>query len=157
MSTQTKRPSEYLKDYHCNLNVSNTFSKVKYPLNLVCFIINYHLLTHFFVMSISSHVESNTYSEVVKHYCWIKAIQYKISALETNQTWETVFLPMVKTVIGCKLVFKIKYKVDETVERYKARWVTNTQNYLESFSLVAKMTSIKLFLSLASIYNWKLK
>jgi len=33
MSTRTKKPHEYLKDYHYNLNVSNTFSKVKHPLN----------------------------------------------------------------------------------------------------------------------------
>jgi len=35
MSTRIKRPPEYLKDYLCNLNVSNTSSRVKYPLNYV--------------------------------------------------------------------------------------------------------------------------
>jgi len=36
---------------------------------------------------------------------------------------ETTFLPKYKTVIGCKWIFKIKYKADEIVERYKARLV----------------------------------
>jgi len=86
MSTRTKRPPEYLKDYHCNINVPNTSSGVKYPLNSV---LSYNKLSHSyksFVLSISSHVEPNTYSEVVKYDCWRKAIQCEISALESNQT-----------------------------------------------------------------------
>ena len=52
-------------------------------------------------MSLSSHhVESNTYSEAVKHDCWRKAIQCEISSLESNQTWEIVLLPKEKTTIG---------------------------------------------------------
>ena len=74
MSTRKKRPPKYLKDYHYNINVSNTSSKVKYPLNSV---LSYNKLSPSytsFVMSISSIVESNTYSEVVKHDCWRDAI-----------------------------------------------------------------------------------
>jgi len=163
MSTRPKRTPEYLKDHHCNLNVSNTSSRVKYHLNSV---LSYDKLSSSykpFVMSISSHVEPNTYSEAVKYDCWRKVIQCEISALESNQTWETVLLPKNKIAIGCKWVFKIKYNADGTVERYKARLVakgyTQTEgiDYLETFSPVAKMTTIRLLLSLASIYNWELK
>jgi len=100
MSTRPKRPLEYLKDYHCNLNVSNTSYRVKYPLNSF---LSYDKLSPSykpFVMSISSHVEPNTYSEAVKYDCWRKAIQCEISALDSNQTWETVLLPKNKTAIG---------------------------------------------------------
>jgi len=100
MSTRPKRPPKYLKDYHCNLNVSSTSSTVKYPLNSV---LSYDKLSPSykpFVMSISSHVEPNTYSKAVKYDCWRKAIQCEISALESNQTWETVLLPKNKTAIG---------------------------------------------------------
>jgi len=79
--------------------------------------------------------------------------------LESNQTWKIVLLPKNKTVIGCKWVFKIKYNTDGTVERYKARLMakgyTQTEgiDYIETFSLVAKMTTVRLLLSLTSIYN----
>ena len=80
-----------------------------------------------------------------------------------NQTWETALLPKNKAAIGCKWVFKIKYKANGTIERYKARLVakryTQTEgiDYLDTFSPVAKMTTIRLLLSFASIYNWELK
>jgi len=83
--------------------------------------------------------------------------------LESNQTWEIVFLPKNKIVVSCKWIFKIKYNADETVEKHKARLVvkgyiqTEGIDNLETFSPVAKMTTIRLFLSLASIYNWELK
>jgi len=145
MSIRIKRPPEYLKNYHCNLNVSNTSSRVKYPLN---FVLSYNKLSpsyKSFVMSLSSHVEPNTYFEAVKYDCWRKAIQCEIFALESNQTWETALLPKDKATIGYKWVFKIKYKADGTVERYKARLVAKgyTQiegiDYLDTFSPVADL------------------
>jgi len=114
-------------------------------------------------MSLSSHVEPNTYFEVVKHDCWRKAMQCEIYVLESNQNWETAFLPKDKVAIGCKWVFKIKNKVDGTIESYKTRLVAKgyTQmegiEYLDTFSPITKMTTIRLLLSLASIYNCELK
>jgi len=150
-------------DCHSNINVSNTSSRVKYLLNSVLSYNKLSLSYKSFVMSISSHIEPNTYSEAVKYDCGRKAIQCKISALESNQTWEIVLLSKNKTVIGCKWVFKIKYNVDETIERYKARLVvkgytqTKDIDYLETFSPVEKKTTIRLLLSLDCIYNLELK
>ena len=116
-----KKPLKYLKDYHCNLNVPNTSSKVKYLLNSSLSYNNLSPSYTSFVMSLSSHVEPNTYSQAVKHDGWRKAIQWEIFALDSNQTWETALLPKEKTAIGCKWIFKIKYKANKTVERYKVR------------------------------------
>jgi len=74
MSIRTKRLSEYLQDYHYNLNIFNTSPRVKYLLN---YVLSYNKLSSSyksFVMSLSSHVESNTYSEAVKRDCSRKAI-----------------------------------------------------------------------------------
>jgi len=86
MSTRIKIPPEYLKDYHCNLNVSSVSSRVKYPLDSVFSYSNLSPSYKSFVMSLSSHVKPNTYFEVVKHDCWRIAIQCEIYALESNQT-----------------------------------------------------------------------
>jgi len=150
-------------DCHSNINVSNTSSKVKYLLNSV---LSYNKLSpsyKSFVISISSHIEPNTYSEAVKYDCGRKAIQCEISALESNQTWEIVLLPRNKTAIGCKWVFKIKYNVDGTIERYKARLMvkgytqTKDIDYLETFSPVEKKTIMRLLLYVDCIYNLELK
>lgn len=71
-------------------------------------------------------------------------------------------LPSRKNVVGYKWIFTIKYNADGTVELYKSRLVAQgfTQqegvDYLDTFSHVAKLTSVKLLLSLASIKGWTL-
>ena len=81
----------------------------------------------------------------------------EIQALEANHTWTLTDLPPNKTVIGCKWVYKTKHKSDGSIERYKARLVAKGytqvegQDYLDTFSPVAKLTTVRLLLALATI------
>ncbi|XP_019179901.1 PREDICTED: uncharacterized protein LOC109175107 [Ipomoea nil] len=81
-------------------------------------------------MTVNSLSEPRTYSQAVQHDCWQKAMIAEIIALQENRTWELVDLPLEKTPIGCKWVYKVKLKADGTIKRYKARLVA--KGYLSS-------------------------
>lgn len=98
--------------------------------------------------------EPSSYNDAIKDPCWKQAME--------NKTWDLVPLPSHRWPIGCKWVYKIKYKVDDSIERYKARLVAKgfTQregfHYQETFSPVAKEVTVRSFLSIATIRNWHL-
>lgn len=87
----------------------------------------------------------------------------ELSALEENGTWSVVPLPHGKHAIGCRWVYKIKYASNGTVDRHKARLVAKgyTQqegvDFFETFSPVAKLTSVKIVLALAAVNQWHLE
>jgi len=47
----------------------------------------------------------------------------ELEAMQQNKTWFVTTLPLTKHSIGCMWVYKIKYKSDGTIERYKVHLV----------------------------------
>ncbi|XP_039011611.1 uncharacterized protein LOC120140699 [Hibiscus syriacus] len=52
---------------------------------------------------------------------WTSAVHNELAALQRNGTWTLVPLPIGRTTVGCKWLFKQKKNPDGSIQRYKAR------------------------------------
>ncbi|KAK2454457.1 putative mitochondrial protein [Trifolium repens] len=164
-----RRAPLHLSDYVCNtLNPlfpsqeTITSGTSKYPLS------SFHSLTllspsqRAFSMSITHCTEPQSYEEASKNEHWVTAMKIELEALAKNCTWKVVEQPPHTKPIGCRWVYKIKHKADGTIERYKARLVAKGYNqvegidYFETFSPLAKLTTVRTLLAVAAVKNWHL-
>jgi len=74
---------------------------------------------------------------------WIAAALAEIEAHLTNGTWELAQLPPGRQVIGSQWVFKLKWKPDGSVDKYKGRIMA------QGFSQVCSIHYNKVFVSTA--------
>ncbi|GJY52852.1 retrovirus-related pol polyprotein from transposon TNT 1-94 [Tanacetum coccineum] len=73
--------------------------------------------------AIEKEREPVTYYEAIKDKRWRSAMDSELKALEQNKTWTIDKLTPKKKALRYKWVYKIKYKSDGTIERFKARLV----------------------------------
>ena len=79
-----------------------------------------------------------------------------------NDVWDTVPKPKGKSIVSSKWICKIKHAADGSIEKYKARFVARGFSqkegidYEETFSLVARYTSIRAIMALESMMKWEL-
>ena len=112
-----------------------------------------------FIASLDSISLPNKVSEALAHLDWLNAMIEEMDALTDNGTWDLVRLPIGKKAIGCRWVLTVKVNLDGFIAWLKACLVakgyaqTYGVDYSDTFSPVAKMTSVRLFISLAGTYN----
>jgi hypothetical protein len=90
---------------------------------------------------------------------WKEAVRIEMDSNLSNGIWELSELPFSCKPIGCKWVFKKKLRPGGTIDKYKARLVAKgyTQKeckyFFDTYSSVARMTTIRVLLSLAASYG----
>eukprot|EP00253_Pinus_taeda_P005084 PITA_05084 len=86
-----------------------------------------------------------------------------MASLHKNEAWDLVELPAGRKSIGRKWVFKKKTNVEGMVEKYKARLVEKGYSQVSGidfgdiFSLVVKVTSIRLLLSISASFDFEVE
>ncbi|GKC47894.1 putative RNA-directed DNA polymerase [Tanacetum coccineum] len=149
---RSKLPSR-LEDYELG-------GKVKYGLDRYVNYSNLSSETYSFVTNLNKAIEPKSYKDASTDPRWIDAMNKEMEALNRNNTWEICDFPKGRRPITCKWIYKIKYKSNGEVERYKARLVARGcsqkegVDYEETFSLVVKMVTVRCVLSLAVQKDW---
>ena len=86
----------------------------------------------------------------------------ELNAIEKNNTWELVDLPIKKKAIGVMWVFKLKLNPNGTVAKYKARLVARGFlqkpgiDYSKVYAPVARIETVRLVVTMVSNHNWPL-
>ena len=151
-SQRSQKPPSYLQSF--TVIKSHIVPHLILFLTICLMLISSH---KHFCNSISSIPEPKSYNQAVQDPNWQAAMAAEVQALEANNTWTLTPL-----AVCCKWLYRVKYKSNGSVERYKARLVAKgfTQkeglDYLETFSPVAKMDSVKCVLALAVVKGWVL-
>lgn len=134
------------QDHWCNLVNATTFPKQ-----------HQQRLQH-----LIQWIEPTTYKQASKDPLWVEAMEKELQALADNDTWDIVPLPQGKKTIGCRWIYKVKLQADGSLERFKARLVAKgyTQeygvDYVETFSPVVKMTTVRCVIAVAASKHWNI-
>ncbi|KAF5767570.1 putative RNA-directed DNA polymerase [Helianthus annuus] len=164
----TNDPSEPIRRSTRSSSIPKKFNdfiiegKVKYGMEKV---VNYSKLSFenkCFTSCLNKSIEPRNLYEAKNDSNWVTAMNEEMEALNRNNTWTLVDLPEGRKPIGCKWVYKIKYKSIGEIERYKARLVAKGYSqkegvdFDETFSPVVKMVTVRCLISLAVERNWPL-
>lgn len=93
---------------------------------------------------------------------WKKAMDSEYASLIGNNTWNWCELPFNRKTVACKWVFKIKYKANGEIDKYKARVVAKGYSqrigfdYNDTYAPVAKLTTLRIILSIANHFDMEI-
>ena len=92
---------------------------------------------------------------------WKKAVNDEMESL-ISRTWKLVDIPPDCKTIGCKWVLRKKLNPDGSIDKFKVRLVAKGfkqktgLDFFDTFSLVTRITSIRLSIAIAAIFYLKI-
>jgi len=110
--------------------------------------------------------EPQTYEEAVskdRAEHWKQAMEEEINSLRSNNTWFLTKIAKNGKILDCKWVYRLKYKFDRSIERYKARLCAKGYlqregiDFHETFSPVVRYDSIRTLIALATEFNMHIR
>jgi len=120
------------------------------------------VLTDEFVSLFLLEEDPKTYQEAMSSIdaiFWKEAIKSEIDSLESNKTWELTNLPKGCRPISNKLIFQKKFRMDSSIERYKAILIIRgfdqkkEIDFFGTYSLTTKIVMIITLVALAAILD----
>ena len=105
--------------------------------------------------------EPNSFPEVGKNPCWLKAMQEEMTSITDNKMWSLENMSSGHRAIGLKWVFKLKRNEEREVVKHKTRLVAKGYvqkqgvDFEEVFTPVARLESIDLLLAIVGHHSWE--
>jgi len=106
--------------------------------------------------------EPSSFDEANELQVWKDAMMEEYQSIMKNDVWEIVPRSQGKSVVTSKWIYQIKHAADGNIEKYKATFVARGfsqkegVDYDETFAPVARYTSIRTIIAIASVMGWKL-
>ena len=158
--TQTLRRSSRTSVFPKNYNDFVVKTNVKYGIEKYVGYSKLNSENFCFVTQLNKNCEPKSFVEASQNPLWVDAMNLEVVALLENDTWEVVELPIGRTALNSKWLWKLKYKSNGEIERYKARLVAmgcaqrEGVDYDETFSPVVKMVTVRCVLNIAVVNSW---
>jgi hypothetical protein len=117
-----------------------------------------------YIMMVSNNRESEpyTFEKVVGRQVQRDAMMEEYNSIMKNDVWEIVPRPEEKSVVTSRWIYKLKYAIDGSIEKYKDRFVyrgfsqVEGVDYDETFQSISRYTSIKSVISIETKMGWKI-
>ncbi|GJU79077.1 retrovirus-related pol polyprotein from transposon TNT 1-94 [Tanacetum coccineum] len=137
--------------------LNNIISELKRPVSTILQLHEQALFCYYDAFLTS--VEPKNYKEALTQACWIEAMQEELNEFEYLEVWELIPRPDKVTVITLKWIYTMKLDELGGILKNKARLVARGYrqeegiDFKESFSPVARLEAIRIFLAFAAHMN----